>query len=78
VRIQVTVDGGAPIDISHAASPQPPEAGPAEIDIDYPIVALSPGEHEICMTVFASDAGGAGSVETCSMVDAGGGRLTSD
>jgi hypothetical protein len=30
------------------------------------------------MTVFASDAGGAGEVESCSTVDAGGGRLTSN
>ena len=78
VRIQLVLDGGEPIDISHAAQPRPPEAGPASIDVNYPIPALTPGEHEICMTVFASDAGGAGSVETCSTVDAGGGRLTSN
>ena len=51
-----------PIDISREASPQPPEAGRATIDVDYPISALPPGEHEICMTVFASDAGGTGVV----------------
>jgi hypothetical protein len=78
VRIQLTIDGGDPSDISHAAQPRPPEAGPARIEVDYPIGALTPGEHQICMTVFASDAGGAGSVETCSTVDASGGRLTSN
>jgi hypothetical protein len=30
------------------------------------------------MTVFASDAGGAGEIETCADVDAGGGPLTSN
>ena len=78
VRVQLTIDGGDPTDISHAAQPRPPEAGPTKLDINYPIPALTPGEHEICMTVFASDAGGAGSVETCSTVDAAGGRLTSN
>jgi hypothetical protein len=78
LRIQLAVDGVDPIDISHAASPRPPEPGPAEINIDYPIGVLSPGEHEICMTVVASDAGGTGEVRTCATVDAAGGRLTSD
>lgn len=78
LRIQLAVDGGDPIDISREASPQPPEAGPIEIDVEYPIVALSAGEHEICMTVFASDAGGNGEVQTCATVDAAGGRLTSN
>ncbi|HEX5578217.1 MAG TPA: hypothetical protein VFY43_00960, partial [Candidatus Limnocylindria bacterium] len=67
-----------PIDISHAADPRPPQPGPIDIDIDYPIPALTQGEHRICMTVFASDAGGAGEVESCATVDAGGGRLTSN
>jgi hypothetical protein len=78
VRIQLAIDGGEPIDIGDNSDPRLPEAGPADVDIDYPIVALDPGEHEICMTVFASDAGGAGEVKTCSTVDAGGGRLTSN
>lgn len=78
VRIQLTLDDDEPIDISHATSPRLPEAGPASIEIDYPIVALSPGEHRLCITVQASDASGTGSVESCSPVDAGGGRLTSD
>ena len=78
LRIQLAVDGGEPIDISHEASPRPPEPGPADIQVDYPIVALSPGEHQLCMTVFASDAGGNGEVQTCATVDAAGGRLTSN
>jgi hypothetical protein len=78
LRIQLALDGGDPIDISHEADPQPPEAGPTEIEVDYPIVALPAGEHRICMTVFASDAGGNGEVQTCATVDAAGGRLTSN
>ncbi len=78
LRIQLAVDGGEPIDISQEASPSLPEQGPAEVQVDYPILALPAGEHELCLTVFASDAGGTGEVETCSSVDAAGGRLTSD
>jgi hypothetical protein len=83
VRIQLTVDGGDPIDISLGADPRLPEAsepggGEAAVEIAYPILALESGEHRLCMTVFASDAGGAGEVESCSTVDAGGGRLTSN
>ncbi|HEX6475103.1 MAG TPA: hypothetical protein VF114_08480 [Candidatus Limnocylindria bacterium] len=78
LRMELSVDGGDPIDISHASSPQPPQPGPETLTIAYPIPALTPGEHRLCMTVFASDAGGAGEVETCSTVDAGGGRLTSN
>ena len=78
LRIQLAVDGGEPIDISQEASPSLPEQGPADVQVNYPILALPAGEHELCLTVFASDAGGTGEVETCSSVDAGGGRLTSD
>jgi hypothetical protein len=78
IRIQLAVDDDDPIDISNTATPRPPQSGPVEIDVSYPMPALAPGEHRICMTVFASDAGGAGEVETCSTVDAGGGRLTSN
>jgi hypothetical protein len=78
LRIQLAVDGGDPIDISHETSPALPEQGPADVQVNYPIVALSPGEHELCVTVFASDAGGTGEVRSCATVDAAGGRLTSN
>jgi hypothetical protein len=78
LRIQLVLDGGTPADISREVTPQPPEAGPVTIEVDYPIDVLPAGEHEICMTVFASDAGGNGEVQSCATVDAGGGRLTSD
>ena len=78
VRVQLTVDGQDPIDISQAATPTLPESGPATIQIDYPMPPLAEGEHDICITVLASDAGGTGSVESCSPVGSQGGRLTSD
>ena len=58
VRIQVTVDGGEPFDVGTNVSPSLPAGAGSTVDVDYPIVALGSGEHEICMTVFASDAGG--------------------
>ena len=77
IRMQLTIDGGEPIDISQAATPSLPESGPSTIEIDYPIPALSQGDHRLCLTVFASDAGGPGSIESCSPVGSSGGRLTS-
>ena len=78
LRVQLTIDDQNPIDISQAATPTLPESGPATITIDYPIAALPEGDHRICITVFASDAGGAGDIQSCSPVGSGGGRLTSD
>ena len=77
LRVQLTIDGGEAIDISQSATPSLPEPGPTTIAIDYPIPALSEGDHRLCLTVFASDAGGPGSIESCSPVGSGGGRLTS-
>ncbi|HYN63019.1 MAG TPA: hypothetical protein VES36_00325, partial [Candidatus Limnocylindrales bacterium] len=76
-RVELTIDGGEPIDISEAAAGSLPHSGPASIEIDHPIPALSAGNHELCLTVYGSDAGGAGSVRSCSPVDGAGGRLTS-
>ena len=38
-----------------------------------PDPALAEGDHRLCLTVFASDAGGPGSIESCSPVGSGGG-----
>ncbi len=78
LRIQLALDGGDPIDISDQASPRLPEQAPADVQVTYPILPLSEGEHELCVTVFASDAGGTGEVRTCATVDAAGGPLTSN
>jgi hypothetical protein len=78
LRIELSVDGGAPVDISNVASPALPEAGPADVQVVYSIPALSGGDHEVCLTFFGSDAGGSGSVTSCARADADGGRLTAD
>jgi hypothetical protein len=65
-HVELSVDGGAAVDITGAASQSLPIAGPAKIDIDPEVPALGAGNHELCVTVFASDAGGTGSVKSCS------------
>ena len=77
-RVELTVDGGDPTDISDASSQSLPVSGPTDIQIDHDIAALGGGSHELCITVFASDAGGTGSVKSCSPAKAEGGRLTAD
>jgi hypothetical protein len=77
IRIQLTIDDEEPIDISQASSPSLPESGPTSIQINYTIPTLAEGDHELCLTVFGSDAGGPGSITSCSPVGSGGGRLTS-
>lgn len=76
-RIELSVDGGDPVDISDSVSEQLPVAGPAEVEIDHDIATLGSGSHELCVTVFASDAGGTGSVRSCSPAKPDGGPLTS-
>lgn len=78
LRVQLTVDGGDPVDITATASPALPEPGPAEVQVVYSIPALVGNDHELCLTFFGSDAGGSGSVTSCARADADGGRLTSD
>jgi hypothetical protein len=75
--LELTIDGGEPIDISEAAAGNLPHSGPASIDIDYALPALAAGDHELCLTAIGSDAGGTGSVSSCSPVSSSGGRLTS-
>jgi hypothetical protein len=77
-RVELTIDGGDPIDLSDSLSDTLPRSGPATVEIDHAIPALSAGDHDLCVTVYGSDAGGTGSVSSCSPVDGGGGRLTSD
>jgi hypothetical protein len=78
LRVQLTVDGGSPVDITVTASPALPEPGPATVRVIYSIMALTGDDHELCLTFFGSDAGGSGSVTSCARADADGGRLTSD
>ena len=56
LRIQLAVDGGDPIDISREASPPTAGAGPGRRPGDLSDRRAVDGEHELCVTVFASDA----------------------
>jgi hypothetical protein len=76
-RVELSVDGGAAVDVSDSVSHSLPVSGPAEIEVDHDIKALGAGSHELCITVFASDAGGTGSVKSCSKAKSDGGPLTS-
>jgi hypothetical protein len=78
LRVELSIDDGDGVDISEAATPAIPGSGPLTVDINYVIDTLPDGEHQICLTVFGSDAGGPGEVTSCSSVGAGGGRLTSE
>jgi hypothetical protein len=78
LRIELRIDGGDPIDITNVATPALPEEGPADVQVVYSIPALSGNDHELCLTFHGSDAGGSGSVTSCSRADADGGRLTAD
>ena len=78
-RVELSVDGGDPVDITKSASQSLPLAGPADIQIDPNVPALGAGSHELCITVFASDAGGTGSVRSCtSSAKPDGGPLTTN
>lgn len=66
--LTVTVDGGAPVDISSGATPSLPRSGPAEVTYTWLLEGLSPGVHAICVQANGVDAGGAGSVEACATV----------
>ena len=64
--LEMTVDSsGVPIDVIDPALPQ---EDPVTVDYSTTIYGLGPGEHEICVTAYASDAGGAGSITDCKTI----------
>jgi len=67
--LSLTVDGGAPTDITGSASPALPQSGPASVTFGgagSPIlVPLAPGIHQLCVRASGSDGGGTGSVNDC-------------
>jgi hypothetical protein len=76
VSASLTIDGGPPIDVTATATPALPVNGPASVELEIEIPALGPGVHELCLTAGGIDAGGAGSVRTCSLTAAA--RPTAD
>jgi hypothetical protein len=76
--VELTIDGGQPIDLSASMSDTLPRSGPASVTIDHAIPALTAGAHRLCLTANGSDAGGTGTVSSCASVDGAGGPLTSD
>lgn len=64
-KLELSVDGGAPIDISSSASPALPRTGPASVTYSRTSPVLAPGEHELCVRAHGSDGGGPGSVVEC-------------
>ncbi len=61
----LSVDGGAEIDISSSAAPALPQNGPISVNWNYNLPGLMPGIHNLCVTAYGSDMGGAGSVTDC-------------
>lgn len=75
-RATLTVDGGAPIDISASFTPPLPLQGPASATFGAPLPPLADGIHDVCVTVYGSDALGEGSVESCSRLRVGNAPLS--
>lgn len=64
-ELQLSVDGGAPVDISSSATPALPQTGPANVTFATTVPGLAPGEHTLCVTATGTDGGGEGSVQDC-------------
>ena len=64
-QLELTVDGGAPQDISGTATPSLPRNGPASVSYSTTVPGLAPGNHTLCVTARGSDGGGTGSVTHC-------------
>ncbi len=64
--LEMTVDSVAvPIDVIDPALPQ---EDPVTVSYSTTVYGLGPGEHEICVTAYASDAGGDGSITDCKTI----------
>lgn len=63
--LDLSVDGGAAIDLAGMTTPLLPQTGPANVSFAYPMAGTMPGIHELCVTATGSDAGGEGSVTDC-------------
>lgn len=66
--LRLTIDGGAPSDISSSATPSLPQTGPASVTFTTTVSGLAPGNHTLCVTAVGTDGGGEGSVQDCTEV----------
>ncbi len=64
-KLFLTVDGGAPVDISSSASPSLPRTDPVSVGYSTTVPGLAPGIHTLCVRAEGSDGGGTGSVTEC-------------
>ncbi|MBN1641192.1 MAG: VWA domain-containing protein [Anaerolineae bacterium] len=63
--LDLSVNGGAAIDISGDVTPTLPLEGPASVSFAHALSDYEPGEYELCVTATGSDAGGEGMVTDC-------------
>ena len=64
-KLELSIDGGAPQDITGSASPALPQEGPASVSYSTTVPGLAPGGHRLCVTASGSDGGGTGAVTHC-------------
>lgn len=63
-ELTLKVDDGADLPIT-SITPGLPQDGPKTVDYTVTTPALTPGDHELCVTARGTDGGGAGSVTEC-------------
>ena len=64
----MTLDGGAPVDISASSTPTLPQSGPVTVTFSTPVSGLIPDNHTLCAIAQGSDSGGSGDVTDCIQV----------
>jgi hypothetical protein len=67
-KLELTIDGGTPININANATPPPPLEGPATLTYTRLIEGLTVGTHTLCVKAFGMDSGGSGSIQACRTV----------
>jgi hypothetical protein len=64
--LEMVVDGGSPVAID--TTPLLPQDGAISVDYTTEVLALSPGDHTICVTAYGEDPAGTGDVEHCETI----------
>jgi hypothetical protein len=68
--LNLSVDGGTPLDLSASTVPPLPQSGPVTVTFTHTVSMLTPGAHEFCAMASGSDSGGEGDVTDCINVTA--------